>query len=69
MCAEGGTMKVKIFTNRGDLPKLEEEINQWLGNKNVSMSHSHIEQNYIYDSKDNMSCALISVWYEPDFEK
>lgn len=62
-------MRVKIFTNRGDLPKLEEEINEWLGNQNVSMSHSHIGQNYIYDSKDNMSCALISVWYEPDFEK
>lgn len=62
-------MKVKIFTNRGDVPKLEEEINHWLSNKNVSISYSHIKQNYIYDSKDNMSCALISVWYEPDFEK
>jgi len=62
-------MKVKIFTNRGDAAKLEEEINDWLSNKNVSISYSHIKQNYIYDSKDNISSALISVWYEPDFEK
>jgi hypothetical protein len=62
-------MRVKLFTDRGDLPKLEEEINQWLSSKNVSISQSHIKQNYIYDTKDNMSHALISVWYEPDFEK
>jgi hypothetical protein len=49
--------------------KLEEEINQWLNEKNVSLSHSHIKQNYVFDNKDNMFCALISVWYEPDFEK
>lgn len=62
-------MKVKIFTNRGDGPKLEEEINHWLTDTNISISYSHIKQSYIYDSKDDMSCALISVWYEPDFEK
>ena len=62
-------MRVKIFTGRGDVQKLEEEINQWLSGKNVSMSYSQIKQSYIYDSKDNMSGALISVWYEPDFEK
>ncbi|MDA8079172.1 MAG: hypothetical protein M0Z79_09580 [Nitrospiraceae bacterium] len=62
-------MKVKIFTNRGDAAKLEEEINQWLSDKNISISYSHIKQNYIYDGKDNMSCTLISVWYEPSFEK
>lgn len=62
-------MKVKIFTNRGDALKLEEEINNWLSEKNISMSSSQIKQSYTYDSKDNMSCALISVWYEPDFEK
>jgi len=62
-------MKVKIFTNQGDALKLEEEINQWLSEKNVNVSSSHIKQNYIYDSKDNMFCALVSVWYEPQFEK
>ncbi len=62
-------MKVKIFTNQGDTLKLEEEINQWLREKNVSLSYSNIKQNYIYDSKDNMFCALVSVWYEPQFEK
>jgi hypothetical protein len=62
-------MKVKIFTNQGDALKLEEEINQWLSEKNVSLSYSHIKQNYIYDSKDNRFCALVSVWYEPVFEK
>jgi hypothetical protein len=62
-------MKVKIFTSQGDALKLEEEINQWLSEKNVSPSYSHIKQNYIYDSKDDMLCALISVWYEPEFEK
>jgi hypothetical protein len=62
-------MKVKIFTTQGDALKLEEEINQWLNEKNVSLSHSHIKQNYVFDNKDNMFCALISVWYEPDFEK
>ena len=62
-------MRVKLFTKRGDLLQLEEEINRWLSDKNVSMSHSHIKQNYIYDGKDHMPCALISVWYDPDFEK
>jgi hypothetical protein len=62
-------MKVKIFTNQGDALKLEEEINRWLGEKNVSLSYSHIKQNYIYDNKDNRPCVLISVWYEPEFEK
>lgn len=62
-------MKVKIFTNQGDASQLEEEINDWLSKKNISMSYSQIKQNYIYDGKDNMPCALISVWYEPDFEK
>jgi hypothetical protein len=67
--SKGGTMKVKIFTNQGAVPKLEEEINQWLSDKNVRLSSSHIRQSYTYDSKDNIFCAMISVWYEPDFEK
>lgn len=62
-------MKVKIFTSEGDALNLEEEINQWLGDKKVSISSSHIRQNYTYNSKDNMFCTLISVWYEPIFEK
>jgi hypothetical protein len=62
-------MKVKIFTNQGDAPKLEEEINRWLNEKSVSLSYSHIKQSYVYDSKNNTFCALISVWYEPQFEK
>jgi len=62
-------MKVKVFAHRGDASELEEEINRWLSDKNVSISSSHIRQNFIYDSKDNVSCALISVWYEPAFEK
>jgi hypothetical protein len=62
-------MKVKIFTNRGDVSRLEEEINRWLIDNNVSAAHSEIRQNYIYDTKDNVSSALISIWYEPNFEK
>ncbi len=62
-------MKVKMFTNRGDAAKLEEEINQWLSDKNISISYSHIKQNYTFDSKDNVASALISVWYEPNFEE
>jgi hypothetical protein len=62
-------MKVKIFTNRGDVSQLEEEINRWLMDNNVSSSYSEIRQNYIYDTKDNVSSALISIWYEPNFEK
>ncbi len=62
-------MKVKIFTSQGDEAKLEEEINQWLREKNVSLSSSQIKQNYIYDTKNNALCSLVSVWYEPQFEK
>jgi hypothetical protein len=62
-------MKVKIFTNRGDVSQLEEEINRWLIDKNVSISYSQIKQSHIYDTKDNVSSTLISIWYEPDFEK
>jgi hypothetical protein len=62
-------MKVKIFTNRGDVSQLEKEINRWLMDNNVSASYSEIRQNYIYDTKDNVSSALISIWYEPNFEK
>jgi hypothetical protein len=62
-------MRVKIFTNRGDVSRLEEEINGWLLDNNISMSHSQIKQNYIYDTHENVSSALISIWYEPKFEK
>ena len=62
-------MKVKIFTSQGDALILEEEINRWLGDKKVSISSSHIRQNYSYNSRDNVLCTMVSVWYEPDFEK
>ena len=60
-------MKVKMFTMQGDAPKLEKEVNQWLSENKVSTSQSHIKQSYVYDSKDNVFCTLISIWYEPDF--
>ena len=55
-------MKVKIFTNEGDAPKLEKEINSWLS-KNKTHIH-HIKQNYAYDNKGDKFFALVSIWYE-----
>ena len=55
------TMKVKMFINEGDVPKLEEEVNNWLNHKPVNISH--IKQNYAYDNKDDRYCTLISIWY------
>jgi len=55
-------MKVKIFINEGDVPKLEKEINQWLlDNKDIEIIH--IKQDYAYDNKE-FFYTLVSVWYE-----
>lgn len=55
-------MKVKIFTNQGDAPKLEKEINQWLlDNKNIEVKH--IKQDYAYDN-EQLFYTLVSIWYE-----
>lgn len=57
-------MKVKMFTNQGDAPKLESEVNQWLSEHNIKISHSHIEQSYAYDSKGDVFYTLIYIWYD-----
>ena len=54
-------MKVKMFSNEGNIPKLEEEINQWFSQNKVNISH--VKQSYIYDVKGDMFCTLISIWY------
>jgi hypothetical protein len=55
-------MKVRIFTNEGDAPRLENEINKWLlDNKNIQVKH--IKQDYAYDNEQSF-CTLISLWYE-----
>jgi hypothetical protein len=56
-----GTMKVKMFTNQGDVPKLEEEINKWLTHNPANISH--VKQSYGYDNKGDMFYTLISIWY------
>lgn len=55
-------MKVKIFANVGDAPKLEGEINKWLLENN-KVDIIHIKQNYAYDNK-NYFYTLISIWYK-----
>lgn len=55
-------MKVKIFTNEGDAPKLENEINRWL-HDNKTMEVQHIKQGYAYDN-DQFFHTLVSIWYE-----
>ncbi|MBW1650310.1 MAG: hypothetical protein JRJ44_06480 [Deltaproteobacteria bacterium] len=56
-------MKVKMFTNMGDAPKLETEINDWLDNNN-NIEIKHIKQNYACDNKGDMFYSLLSTWYE-----
>jgi hypothetical protein len=54
-------MKVKIFSNQGDAPKLENEINKWLlDNSNIEIAH--VKQSYAYDN-EAFFYALISIWY------
>ena len=54
-------MMIKIFTNTGDAPKLEKEINQWL-NENRNIKIDHVQQSYAYDGQMHFY-TLISVWY------
>lgn len=56
-------MKVKIFTDEGDAPKLEKEINAWLDEGKAEDIY-HIKQSYFYDSKDNVYAGTISIWYK-----
>ena len=55
-------MKIKIFTNEGDAPKLEKEINKWLSENKVHIHH--IKQSYAYDPKGDQFYTLVSVWHE-----
>jgi hypothetical protein len=54
-------MKVKMFANVGNVPKLEEEVNSWLSNNPVNIHH--VKQSHTYDSKDDTFYTLISIWY------
>jgi len=59
-------MKVKIFSNQGDAPKLEKEINKWLlDNSNIEIAH--VKQSYAYDNEASFY-ALISIWYTDNNE-
>jgi hypothetical protein len=61
MKGRGFIMKVKIFSNEGNAPELEKEINKWLGdNKNVEIVH--VKQSYAYDNT-LLFYTLMSVWY------
>jgi hypothetical protein len=60
-------MKVKMFAGQGDVKELEKEVNQWLGENNVSVSNAQVKQSYVYDSKNDLFRILISLWYEADF--
>jgi len=55
-------MKVKIFTNEANAPKLEKDINAWLSESKADIHH--IKQSYVYDIKSDHFNALISIWYE-----
>jgi hypothetical protein len=54
-------MKVKMFANVGNVPKLEEEVNSWLSDNPVNIYH--VKQSQTYDSKDDTFYTLISIWY------
>ena len=55
-------MKVRMFSNQGNVPKLEEEINQWLSQNPANISS--IKQSYAYDGNGDMFYTLISIWYK-----
>ncbi len=59
-------MKVKIFSNEGDAPKLEKDINQWL-HDNSNIEIAHVKQSYAYDNQE-VFCTLISIWYTDNNE-
>jgi hypothetical protein len=54
-------MKVKMFVNKGDVPKLEEEVNNWLSNNPVEIYH--VKQSFGFDDRDNRFSTLIAIWY------
>ena len=54
-------MKVKLFTNTGDVKKLENELNEWLETYKKTIDIQEIRQSYAYDGSGMSS--LISVWY------
>jgi len=60
-CVGGLIMKVKIFTNEGDVVKLEKEVNQWLSD-NITVNVFNVKQSVAYDSKSDMLITLISIW-------
>ena len=58
-------MKVKIFTNQGDAPELEDKINEWLlDNRDIEVEH--IKQDYAYDNEQYFY-TIVSIWYEKSF--
>ena len=54
-------MQVKVFSNKGDAPKLEADINYWLKD-NGNIQISHVKQSYAFDAK-HAFYTLISIWY------
>ena len=50
-----------MFVNEGDIPKLEEEVNNWLSHNPVKISH--VKQSFSFDSEDHIFRTLISIWY------
>ena len=63
LMSKESVMEVKIFTNTGDAPKMEKEINKWLSDSKT-INVKFIKQSYSYDVKDDVFCAIISIWYE-----
>ncbi|MGD0277645.1 MAG: hypothetical protein ABSB79_16650 [Syntrophales bacterium] len=53
-------MKIKIFSNHGNVPQLEEEINEWLNNDKIHLKE--ISQSSACD--ETSLYTTISVWYE-----
>jgi len=55
-------MKVKMFTNMGDVTKLENEVNEWFRTNAVKIHF--IEQSYTFSSSIGGGLnTLISIWY------
>ncbi len=56
-------MMVKIFTNMGEVPRLEKEINQWLDENRNNIQIDQVQQSYAHDGQQHFY-TLISVWYD-----